>query len=149
MTETYCDVCGDAIPRAGILTAKVDDTVLAGDGGTAPRRCSSCGHIQTRGHLGSLEALRQAIDRLDSVIGFLLLLMLAGMVAIYIVAPLSAAFGFFREGERLRPILLTVLVGSFVVLGVRSAVRHELGPAVAAAGIAVLLLVVWVAWRAR
>jgi len=28
--------------------------------------------------------------------------MLAGMVAIYIVAPLAAALGFLREGERLR-----------------------------------------------
>jgi hypothetical protein len=149
MTDTHCDVCGAAIPKAGLLVANFDDTVLAGDRGTAARRCSSCGHIQPRDHGGALELLRQAIGSLDSVIGFLLLLMLAGMVAIYVVAPLAAALGFLREGERLRPILLTVLVGTFTALGVRSAVRRELGPGVAAAGIGILLLVVWVAWNAR
>ena len=149
MTDTYCDVCGGAIPRAGILAANADDTVVADDRGTAASRCSSCGHIQPRGDRGALELLRQGIGSLDSVIGLLLLLMLAGMVAIYIVAPLAAALGFLREGERLRPILLTILVATFTALGVRSAVRRELGPAVAAGSIAVLLLVVWVAWSAR
>jgi hypothetical protein len=96
-----------------------------------------------------LELLRQAVASLDTVIGFLLLLMLAGMVGIYIVAPLSAALGFLREGERLRPVLLALLVGTFSVLGVRAAVRRELGPAVAAAGLGVLLLIAWVAWSAR
>jgi hypothetical protein len=86
---------------------------------------------------------------LDTIIGLLLLLMLAGMVGIYVVAPLAAAFGFLREGERLRPILLTMLVGTFLALGVRAAVKREFGPGVAAAGLGVLLLVMWVASRVR
>jgi hypothetical protein len=75
--------------------------------------------------------------------------MLVGMVGIYVVAPLDAALGFLREGERIRPVLLALLVGTFSALGVRAAVRRELGPAVAAAGLAVLLLVALVAWSGR
>jgi hypothetical protein len=147
MTDTQCDVCGSAIAEGGILSGDADDADPSALTGTAARRCTSCGHLQKGGrHQSPLELLRKAVGALDSVIGLLLLLMLAGMVGIYVVAPLAAALGFLREGERLRPILLAVLVGSFSALGIRAAVKRELGPAVAAAGLGVLLLVAWVAW---
>jgi hypothetical protein len=138
------------ISEGRILSAGADEPILAGHSGTQAKRCSSCGHLQKRrGHGSPLEVLRQAVGGLDTVIGFVLLLMLAGMVGIYVVAPLAAALGFLREGERLRPMLLAVLVGTFSGLGVRAAVKRELGPAVAAAALGILVLVTWVAWSAR
>jgi hypothetical protein len=151
MTDTRCEVCGSAIGEEDILARSADEAaILVSHSGTEARRCSSCGHMQKRAsHRSPLELLRQAVGGLDSVIGFLLLLMLVGMVGIYVVAPLAAALGSLREGERLRPVLLALLVGTFSVLGIRAAVHRELGPAVAAAGLGVLLLVAWVAWGAR
>ena len=147
MTDTEC---GRAIAEGGILAGNAADAIPGDHGGSAARRCSSCGHVQKAGRpRRALDLFRHAVSGLDTIIGLLLLLMLAGMVGIYVVAPLAAAFGFLREGERLRPILLTILVGTFLALGVRAAVKREFGPGVAAAGLGVLLLVMWVASRVR
>ncbi len=109
-------------------------------------KCPACGYINRGSQSGrewsALGIIRSIMGGLETLIGLLLAALLGGFALLFFFAgPLALAYHYFREDDFVRALLVLVVVGSYTILGIRAAVRQELGPGVAFAGLGVLVMV--------
>lgn len=143
MNEMQCTKCG--------MPIELPDSVLGLSNVAEPPpssrqrgpKCPGCGHVNRRPGPGVLGMLRGIESGLELAIGAGLGAILLGFILVFVVGPSILVYECVRRGDLVSAALMTALIGSYTVFGLRAAVRHELGPGAAFAALGVLAMIAW------